>query len=238
MSRYSINSICFTKLSIILLAAILFIFFVLIPKIAGAQGIYYQPYIPPVPFNNNNNNPGNYNTGPNMNTGVKPYITSIDPSSLNYKGESTVRINILGSNFTAGSVSRWNGSNRNTTYLNSGSLVIELTYLDMYSSSHDITVYNPSSGEISNQLDLNINNGGSGGAASVTNNSSTTGVSGASDSKSVGSLAAGAILGTNSFLPSGVVQWLFLAVIIMLGVILWRKIYVGRKEEEQPLKHA
>src|SRR5258708_8068761 len=181
MSRYSINSICFTKLSIILLAAILFIFFVLIPKIACAQGIYYQPYIPPVPFNNNNNNPGNYNTGPNMNTGVKPYITSIDPSSLNYKGESTVRINILGSNFTAGSVSRWNCSNRNTTYLNSGSLVIELTYLDMYSSSHGITVYNPCSGEISNQLDLNINNGGSCEATIIKKKYKKKGIRGAND---------------------------------------------------------
>ena len=110
----------------------------------------------------------------------------------------------------------------------------------MYSTSHSITVYNPGpEGGASNQVDLNINNSGNEGTASTVNNSGTTGANnGSSDGKSVGSLAAGAILGTNSFLPSGIVQWLFLAVIIMLGVILWRKIYIGRKEEEQPLKHA
>lgn len=52
------------------------------------------------------------------------------------------------------------------------------------------------------------------------------------------SLASNAIFGSNSFLPSGLVQWVIFAIIILLIVILTRKVF-GMKEgySKSPMKH-
>ena len=52
-------------------------------------------------------------------------------------------------------------------------------------------------------------------------------------------LAASAILGTNSFMPSGLVQWILFAIFILLVVILVRRV-TGKEEQyhAEPLKHA
>ena len=50
-------------------------------------------------------------------------------------------------------------------------------------------------------------------------------------------LAANALYGSSSFLPSGLIQWLFFAIIILLIVIFARKIF-SPKYFEGPLKHA
>jgi hypothetical protein len=53
------------------------------------------------------------------------------------------------------------------------------------------------------------------------------------------SLAASVILGTNSFLPSGIMQWILLAILILIIVILARRIFGGTQKYMQvPLKHA
>lgn len=51
-------------------------------------------------------------------------------------------------------------------------------------------------------------------------------------------LAANAIFASNSFLPAGIVQWIFFAILVLLVVILVRKIY-GADEAYHavPLKH-
>jgi hypothetical protein len=51
-------------------------------------------------------------------------------------------------------------------------------------------------------------------------------------------LAANAVYGSNSFLPSGIIQWVLFAIFILLLVILVRKIF-GAEEKYQamPLKH-
>ena len=53
-------------------------------------------------------------------------------------------------------------------------------------------------------------------------------------------LAATAIFGSsNSFLPSGLVQWVLFTILILLIVIFVRRIFGARKKyEETPLKHA
>jgi len=54
-----------------------------------------------------------------------------------------------------------------------------------------------------------------------------------------GSLTANALFGSNSFMPSGLIQWIVFAILILLIVFLWR--YVHRSEEKymaEPMKHA
>ena|SRR3989338_4550540 len=51
-------------------------------------------------------------------------------------------------------------------------------------------------------------------------------------------LAAGAIFGSNSFMPSGLIQWIFFAILVLLVVILIRKIYSGNEKYDAiPMKH-
>lgn len=52
------------------------------------------------------------------------------------------------------------------------------------------------------------------------------------------SLAANAIFGSNSFLPSGLIQWILFAILVLLIVILVRKIYGGGEAyHAAPMKH-
>ena len=51
--------------------------------------------------------------------------------------------------------------------------------------------------------------------------------------------AANAIFGTNGFLPSGLIQWIFFAILILLIVILVRKLMGAEdKYHSEPMKHA
>lgn len=51
-------------------------------------------------------------------------------------------------------------------------------------------------------------------------------------------LAANAILGSNSFIPSGLIQWIFFAILVLLAVILVRRIYGGKEKYDAiPMKH-
>jgi len=62
----------------------------------------------------------------------------------------------------------------------------------------------------------------------------------ASDTKeNYGSLAANALFGSNGFMPSGLVQWIFFVLLILAIIFLWR--YVHHSEEKyrsEPMKHA
>ena len=52
------------------------------------------------------------------------------------------------------------------------------------------------------------------------------------------SLAANAVYGSNSFLPSGLIQWILFAIFILLLVILTRKIFGAENNYQSiPLKH-
>lgn len=57
--------------------------------------------------------------------------------------------------------------------------------------------------------------------------------------ESYGSLTANALVGSNSFLPTGFAQWILMILIILAIIFLWR--YIHRSEEvymSEPLKHA
>jgi hypothetical protein len=64
-------------------------------------------------------------------------------------------------------------------------------------------------------------------------------VLGASTEEDAKTLAANAVYGSDSFMPSGLLQWIFFAILILIIVILVRKIFGGEKNYHQtPLKHA
>lgn len=52
-------------------------------------------------------------------------------------------------------------------------------------------------------------------------------------------LIASVIYGENSFMPSGLIQWIFLAILILLAIILVRRA-TGAKDKyhSEPMKHA
>ncbi len=53
-----------------------------------------------------------------------------------------------------------------------------------------------------------------------------------------GNLTANALEGSNSFLPTGLLQWIILAIIITAIVFLWRYVHAEEKYLSEPLKHA
>jgi hypothetical protein len=53
------------------------------------------------------------------------------------------------------------------------------------------------------------------------------------------SLAANTAFGSNSILPSGIVQWIFFAILVLVIVILTRKIFgADQRYYSTPMKHA
>ena len=87
-----------------------------------------------------------------------------------------------------------------------------------------------------NSVDNNSNTSDTNAAQAQTNTAPNT----VSDiNPSYSSLTATALLGSNTFMPSGLVQWIILIIIILAIIILWR--YVHRSEEKymsEPMKHA
>ena len=71
----------------------------------------------------------------------EPYITSISPSSAPV-GSKTFVMTITGSNFTPGSVVRWNGVDQQTTYVSPKQLRIKVSAKALQSpGTISITVY-------------------------------------------------------------------------------------------------
>jgi len=70
----------------------------------------------------------------------------------------------------------------------------------------------------------------------TTTNSTNTSVDKTNTSSN---LSANAIFGSNSFVPSRLIQWVMIAILILFIVILVRRIYGGReKYHATPLKHS
>lgn len=72
----------------------------------------------------------------------------------------------------------------------------------------------------------------------VARNSTSSANKSAASLNTVSGLAANAFYGSNSFLPSGIVQWIIFAIFILLLVILARIVFGGRENyHSTPLKH-
>ena len=87
-----------------------------------------------------------------------PTTTSIDPASA-FAGSPGITLTVNGTNYMAGSVVRWNGSDRTTTYVSPSQLRAAIPASDLASAgTANVTVFNPApGGGISNAQTFNIN---------------------------------------------------------------------------------
>lgn len=222
----------------------------LFPVMAHAQQSDGENFIYGDPNARNNSNTNSGNNSTNTNPNPFPTINSINPTAV-MLNSSPDTIVITGSNFIRSSVVRLNGSDRATTYANSGKLNAQLNHGDTLNlGTHSVTVYNPGPGGGSSNITyLNIKSSTATITKATTRTTTSTSNSN-SNSNSGGSfipnntgddlslVASNAIFGSNSFLPSGIMQWILFAILILLIVIITRKIFVGDDEKNRPLKHA
>src|SRR3989344_2876587 len=210
-----------------------------------------------IPFNNASAEGGrnytyydnyNYNPAPVQKdtTNPKPVINSISPKSINL-GMGTKTITITGSGFVPSSVARVNNSSRPTTFIDSTHLLMQIIGNDTYAYKTNggffITIYNRApGGGYSNGVFFTVNSNSTAGANVNNDNNNVspdtyTEIENETDNYS--NLASNAIFGSGSFLPSGLVQWILFAILILLIVILARKIFGARENYDQaPMKHA
>lgn len=75
-----------------------------------------------------------------------PTVTTLNPSSRT-AGSGAFTLTVTGTNFVAGSVIRWNGANRTTTFVSSTSLTAAITATDVQAAgTAAVTVFNPAPG--------------------------------------------------------------------------------------------
>jgi len=180
----------------------------------------------------------------------RPIIHSLSPNPIVW-GSSTKSITIYGENFVYGAVARLNGSDRTTTFLGENTLEFQLVNNDAsFLGDHVITVYGPGGGlsngyilSVKNKLATvnipsTIKNSTTTSTKSNNTDAQTTDETTNSEKESLNDLAASAIFGGGGFFPSGLVQWILLAIFVLLLIILARKMFAEKKYHETPLKHA
>src|SRR3989344_6154982 len=193
-----------------------------------------------------------------------PSISSIKPNSID-KIREKITITITGNGFIPDSVVRKNNANRITTFIDSKHLLVDIFPSDVYNQNEFyLTVFNGEpGGGFSNASLFTIKNNTTATTNTTTNttttnysstnnnsnsNTNTTvsntteennNISASDFNESYGSLTANALVGSNSFMPTGLVQWIIFAILIVLIIFLWR--YVHRSKEKymlEPMKHA
>ncbi len=197
-------------------------------------------------------------------TNPTPEVDSIAPSSAN-SGSGARTIRITGGGFVPNSVARINGSNRYTTFIDDSHLLLQATAGDMFRTDGGfyVTVFSPApQGGYSNSSFFTVNNVpvGSGSVNNTnpdnnniydysanTNPAYNNGYDSTQyqtvpangpEINSPSNLASNVVYGSNTFLPSGVIQWVLFAIIILLIIILVRKIFGARDNYmETPLKY-
>ena len=81
-------------------------------------------------------------------TGVNPVptVTSLSPSSA-IAGGSAFTLTVNGTNFINGSIVRWNGANRTTTFVSATQITASITAADIATAgTASVTVFNPTPG--------------------------------------------------------------------------------------------
>ncbi len=210
-------------------------------------------------FGNDYNSPSPVT--PEVVANPRPYISSISPKSSN-RGTSPRNIMITGNGFVPSSVARVNGLNRPTNFIDNSHLMMQALGSDMTRTDGGfyVTVLNGApGGGFSNAeyMKLNDNVISSGVNTTIHGNpntyqnstnynnysdntyqTQTEYVPAPEDSTQYSNLASNAIFGTNSFLPSGIVQWILLGIVVLLLVIIARKIFgASDRYHSAPLKH-
>jgi hypothetical protein len=130
-----------------------------------------------------------------------PVVSNISPTSKT-AGDAAFVLTVNGGNFLNGSVVRYAGSDRTTTFVNSGQLTAQITSADVQTAgSFGITVFNPApGGGLSNSVNLTVNPAGGGNPvptiSSLSPNSATAG----------GAAFTLTVNGTN-YIAGSVVRW-------------------------------
>jgi hypothetical protein len=231
------------------------------PTSVGATSYYYSnstvsPYSTYAnsPYSSNGSGNNGYNNGTEHPT---PSITSLSPSASNL-GVGTKTITITGSGFMPNSVARVNNSSRPMTFVDPSHILIQINGNDLYayrtnggffisvwngapgggySNAKFFTVIN-STATRTNTSTRSTNSANNNIDTSANNNFSEINQNGNYENESVSSLASNTIFGGSGFTPSGLVQWVLFAIIILIIVILVRKIFGGEKRyHAAPLKH-
>jgi len=128
-----------------------------------------------------------------------PTIGSLSPSSR-AAGSGAFTLTVTGTNYVAGSVVRWNGSSRTTTFGSSTSLTAAITATDVQSAgTATVTVFNPApGGGTSGGATFTITSGG-GGSLSISSLSPISAI--------VGSTSVLVTVTGSGFTTSSVVRW-------------------------------
>lgn len=203
----------------------------------------------------------NVGSGQTQTTNPKPSIDSISPDSSNI-GFGTKTITITGNGFIPSSIVKINGSSRASTFIDDSHLLVQINGNDLsaYRSNGGffITITNRAPGggysnavfftinEISASTTTNTNTINSNSSTTTfteinnnpTNNETSLNTT-TKKNNTFSGLAANVFFGSSdSFLPSGLVQWILLAIIILIIIILARKVF-GSEENYHatPLKH-
>jgi hypothetical protein len=238
MNKISKKSIKSTVLSFKILSVLAFSLLV-IPTIASADSLIYN----------------GLTVYPQQNyqaTSAWQIINSISPSSAN-RGVNVGNIIITGDGFSPTSVARVNGSNRPTNFIDNAHLMFELNPSDTNRSDGGfyVTVYNNANGgSYSNAAYFTVNSAASmntvnnnNGYNSANNDYNGNNSSNANQTENTSNgngynLASNILFGSNSFLPSGLIQWIIFIIFILLIIILVRRIFGAKQHyEETPLKH-
>ena len=132
-----------------------------------------------------------------INSNPTPTITSLNPASA-IAGGSAFALTVNGTNFVSGSVVRWNGSDRTTTFVNDTQLSASIPAADIATAgSASVTVFNPTpGGGTSNAATFSINNNPT---PTITSLNPASAIAG-------GSAFALTVNGTN-FVSGSVVRW-------------------------------
>ena len=184
-------------------------------------------------------------------TNPAPYIDAVSPSAGSSINGNIV-VTISGSNFIPDSLVRWDNYYKSATFYSPNKLSITLNPSDSeIVGNHVITVFNPAPrGGTSNGVFFNVTTNIPTNVTSVNQRTTTSlprnttgqaGTNTATDNTGAGysSLASNAIFGANGFMPSGLIQWLFFGILILLIIILIRKFYGPEKKfHSTPLKHS
>jgi trimeric autotransporter adhesin len=105
-----------------------------------------------------------------------PTLSSLSPNSAT-AGSAALTLTVNGTNFINGSVVRWNGQNRTTTFVSATRLTAQITAADLSSAGAvPIIVFNPApGGGVSNALNFTINPADTGATIALTPGTAQTG---------------------------------------------------------------
>lgn len=205
----------------------------------------------------------NSNTNNNSNSTIAtPVLYSLSPTNTTVNA-NTKTVTILGTGFRPDSIARWGSFDRPTSYVNSRKLIMELNEGDLKTKGqYLVTVVNPSpdGGKFSNSKVFTVNNTTTGALAGTSTKNTTKNVSTSNttvrtvgveldtDSSLNGStgsidgendnLSANASSSNFNFMPSTILGWLVLFILIYLSILLFRKLWVTEDDKNKPLKHA